>query len=77
MLAASAWLPIYRRLGAHPTTTSGDEAIVDCPTFSLQGKDMKSLRGAYNRVKQGGYPSRYSIRLQTSDRSCGRSCTNS
>jgi len=32
----------------------GDEAIVDCSTFSLQGKAMKSLRGAYNRVSKSG-----------------------
>jgi lysyl-tRNA synthetase class 2 len=33
----------------------GDEAIVDCQTFSLKGKPMKSLRGAYNRVSKSGY----------------------
>ena len=33
----------------------GDEAIVDCQAFSLKGKSMKSLRGAYNRVSKAGY----------------------
>jgi len=33
----------------------GDEAIVDCQTFSLKGRSMKSLRGAYNRMSKSGY----------------------
>src|SRR5205085_7108307 len=33
----------------------GDEAVVDCSVFSLDGPRMKSLRQAYNRVQRGGY----------------------
>jgi lysylphosphatidylglycerol synthetase-like protein (DUF2156 family) len=55
VLAASAsWLPIYRGSGLVDHYI-GDEAVVDCPQFSLKGKDMKSLRGAYNRMKKGGF----------------------
>jgi lysylphosphatidylglycerol synthetase-like protein (DUF2156 family)/UDP-2,3-diacylglucosamine pyrophosphatase LpxH len=54
VLAASAtWLPVYRASGLVDIYL-GDEAIVDCQTFSLAGKEMKSLRGAYNRMKKGG-----------------------
>ncbi len=52
--ASSAWLPIYRAAGLNPLYM-GDEAIVDCHTFSLKGKSMKSLRGAYNRTSKAGY----------------------
>ena len=45
VLGASApWLPVYRAAGLTGAYI-GDEAIVDCPTFSLKGKSMKSLRG--------------------------------
>jgi lysylphosphatidylglycerol synthetase-like protein (DUF2156 family)/UDP-2,3-diacylglucosamine pyrophosphatase LpxH len=55
VLGASApWLPIYRATGLTGVYI-GDEAIVDCQTFSLRGKQMKSLRGAYNRVSKAGY----------------------
>ncbi len=55
VLGASApWLPIYRAAGL-TGVYMGDEAIVDCQTFSLRGKSMKSLRGAYNRVSKSGY----------------------
>ena len=55
VLGASApWLPIYRAAGL-TGVYMGDEAIVDCQTFSLKGKSMKSLRGAYNRVSKSGY----------------------
>ena len=33
----------------------GDEAVVDCATFTLEGPPMKSLRGAYGRVQRAGY----------------------
>ncbi|HEV7865811.1 MAG TPA: phosphatidylglycerol lysyltransferase domain-containing protein, partial [Acidimicrobiia bacterium] len=48
------WLPIYRASGLR-TLYVGDEAIVDCATFTLDGSRMKSLRQAYNRVARGGY----------------------
>jgi lysylphosphatidylglycerol synthetase-like protein (DUF2156 family)/UDP-2,3-diacylglucosamine pyrophosphatase LpxH len=55
VLGASApWLPIYRAAGLTGVYI-GDEAIVDCQAFSLKGKSMKSLRGAYNRVSKAGY----------------------
>jgi lysylphosphatidylglycerol synthetase-like protein (DUF2156 family)/UDP-2,3-diacylglucosamine pyrophosphatase LpxH len=52
--AAAPWLPVYRAAGLSEVYM-GDEAIVDCQTFSLKGKAMKSLRGAYNRVSKAGY----------------------
>jgi lysylphosphatidylglycerol synthetase-like protein (DUF2156 family)/UDP-2,3-diacylglucosamine pyrophosphatase LpxH len=55
VLGASApWLPIYRAAGL-TGVYMGDEAIVDAQTFSLKGRSMKSLRGAYNRVSKAGY----------------------
>ena len=52
--ASASWLPIYQAAGLTGMYI-GDEAIVDCQTFSLRGKAMKSLRGAYNRVSKAGY----------------------
>ncbi|MBI1843677.1 MAG: DUF2156 domain-containing protein [Actinobacteria bacterium] len=52
--AQPGWLPVYEAAGMQPIYM-GDEAIVDCQAFSLQGGTMKSLRGAYNRVKKAGY----------------------
>jgi lysylphosphatidylglycerol synthetase-like protein (DUF2156 family)/UDP-2,3-diacylglucosamine pyrophosphatase LpxH len=55
VLAASrSWVPIYRAAGL-TEVYMGDEAVVDCQTFSLKGKSMKSLRGAYNRISKLGY----------------------
>jgi lysylphosphatidylglycerol synthetase-like protein (DUF2156 family) len=48
------WLPVYRASGLR-TLYVGDEAVVDCASFSLDGSRMKSLRQAYNRVARGGY----------------------
>jgi lysylphosphatidylglycerol synthetase-like protein (DUF2156 family) len=53
LAASQSWLPIYRAAGLVDHYI-GDEAIVDCTTFSLKGKSMKSLRGAYNRVQKSG-----------------------
>jgi lysylphosphatidylglycerol synthetase-like protein (DUF2156 family) len=33
----------------------GDEAVVDCTAFSLEGGDMKGLRQAVNRIARNGY----------------------
>ena len=52
--ASASWLPVYRAAGLTEIYI-GDEAIVDCQAFSLKGKSMKSLRGAYNRVSKSGY----------------------
>ncbi|MBV9207095.1 MAG: DUF2156 domain-containing protein [Actinobacteria bacterium] len=54
LAACPAWLPIYRAAGL-TAVYMGDEATVDCQTFSLKGRSMKSLRGAYNRVSKAGY----------------------
>lgn len=48
------WLPFYRASGLR-TLYVGDEAVVDCAAFTLDGSRMKSLRQAYNRVARGGY----------------------
>jgi len=53
LAASQGWLPVYRAAGLVDHYI-GDEAIVDCSTFSLKGKSMKSLRGAYNRVQKEG-----------------------
>lgn len=52
--AAADWLPDYEASGLR-TVYLGDEAIVDCPTFSLEGRPHKSLRQAVNRVARAGY----------------------
>lgn len=53
LAASQSWLPVYRAAGLVDHYI-GDEAIVDASTFTLAGKSMKSLRGAYNRVKKSG-----------------------
>ena len=53
LAASQSWLPVYRAVGLVDHYI-GDEAIVDATTFTLKGKSMKSLRGAYNRVKKSG-----------------------
>lgn len=52
--AQPGWLPVYAAAGMQ-AIYMGDEAIVDCQAFSLEGRNMKSLRGTYNRVKKAGY----------------------
>jgi lysylphosphatidylglycerol synthetase-like protein (DUF2156 family) len=52
--AAGDWLSVYRAGGMHQFYV-GDEAIVHCPTFTLEGSRMKSLRQACNRVERHGY----------------------
>jgi lysylphosphatidylglycerol synthetase-like protein (DUF2156 family)/UDP-2,3-diacylglucosamine pyrophosphatase LpxH len=54
LAANGSWLPTYHDAGMHDLYI-GDEAIVDCQGFSLQGNSMKSLRGAHNRMVKGGY----------------------
>src|SRR5690606_14508169 len=48
------WLPVYEASGLR-WVYLGDEATVDCPSFSLEGKSHKSLRQAVNRVARAGY----------------------
>jgi lysyl-tRNA synthetase class 2 len=52
--AGEEWLGVYEASGLRPVYL-GDEAIVDCATFSLDGRSMKSLRGAYGRVRRAGF----------------------
>ncbi|WP_454042047.1 bifunctional lysylphosphatidylglycerol flippase/synthetase MprF [Cellulosimicrobium sp. Marseille-Q8652] len=52
--AAEGWLPVYERSGLRHVYL-GDEATVDCTTFTLAGHDHKSLRQAVNRVARSGY----------------------
>jgi lysylphosphatidylglycerol synthetase-like protein (DUF2156 family)/UDP-2,3-diacylglucosamine pyrophosphatase LpxH len=52
--AAEDWLPVYRAAGMHDLYV-GDEAVVDCTRFSLDGGNAKSLRQAVNRVARNGY----------------------
>jgi lysyl-tRNA synthetase class 2 len=51
--AGAEWLPSYEAVGLRPLYL-GDEAVLDCTGFSLQGSRMKSLRGAVNRVAKAG-----------------------
>ncbi len=53
LAASQSWLGVYRAAGLVDHYI-GDEAIVDATMFSLAGKSMKSLRGAYNRMKKAG-----------------------
>ncbi|MDO5743158.1 MAG: phosphatidylglycerol lysyltransferase domain-containing protein [Micrococcaceae bacterium] len=52
--AAAPWLPIYESSGLR-SVYIGDEAVVDCPSFTLEGPSMKSLRQAHGRVARSGY----------------------
>jgi lysylphosphatidylglycerol synthetase-like protein (DUF2156 family)/UDP-2,3-diacylglucosamine pyrophosphatase LpxH len=52
--AAEEWLPVYERHGMHRLYI-GDEAIVDCARFTLDGHRAKGLRQAVNRVARHGY----------------------
>ncbi len=54
MGAGEDWLPLYHAAGLHYLYI-GDEAIVDCATFSLEGGRMKGLRQARTRLLRHGY----------------------
>ena len=54
MGAGEEWLAIYHAAGLHYLYL-GDEAIVDCQTFSLAGHKMKGLRQACTRLVRHGY----------------------
>ena len=54
MGAGEDWLPTYHTAGLHYIYL-GDEAIVNCQTFSLQGGKMKGLRQACTRLARKGY----------------------
>lgn len=52
--ASEEWLPIYHSAGMHYLYV-GDEAIVNCQTFTLEGGKMKGLRQACTRLARNGY----------------------
>ena len=52
--AATQWRDIYEASSLR-TVYLGDEAVVDCSTFSLAGGERKSLRQAVGRVARGGW----------------------
>ena len=54
MAAGAEWLPVYEAAGMRDLYV-GDEAVVDCQTFSLEGGQMKGLRQAVNRIAKYGY----------------------
>ncbi len=54
MAASEEWTPIYHAAGMH-SIYLGDEAIVNCQTFSLEGGRMKGLRQACTRLARHGY----------------------
>ena len=63
--AAQEWLGIYEATGLRPVYL-GDEAVVDCPAFSLDGRDMKGLRGARSRALRAGFTAEL-LRAQDAD----------
>ena len=54
MGAHQGWIGVYESAGM-TSIYVGDEAIVDCAAFSLDGGAMKGLRQAYNRMKKYGF----------------------
>ncbi|HEY8719891.1 bifunctional lysylphosphatidylglycerol flippase/synthetase MprF [Pengzhenrongella sp.] len=52
--AAADWLPIYEPCGLRAVYL-GDEAVVDSTAFSLEGRAMRGLRQAYNRLQRAGF----------------------
>jgi lysyl-tRNA synthetase class 2 len=58
MAAGQEWLGVYHSAGLHGIYL-GDEAIVDCQTFSLEGHKMKGLRQACSRLARYGYTVEY------------------
>jgi len=54
MGAGAEWLGTYHAAGMHYLYL-GDEAIVDCQNFSLEGGKMKGVRQACTRLKKYGY----------------------
>lgn len=52
--ASSDWIDRYRSFGLH-SIYLGDEAVVDCAAFNLDGRAMRGVRQAWNRVERAGY----------------------
>lgn len=55
--ADAAWLPTYEDSGLRPVYL-GDEAIIACQEFTLDGRDMRNVRQAHSRVRRSGYTMR-------------------
>lgn len=54
MGASEEWIGLYESFGLRPLYL-GDEAVVDCSSFTLIGSSMKGLRQACNRVERANY----------------------
>lgn len=52
--ASDRLLSTYRSLGFAPVY-HGDEAVIDTPAFSLDGRPMRAVRQAVHRLERGGY----------------------
>lgn len=52
--ASEDWLPAYRMSGLRPIYL-GDEAIIDCRDFTMEGRALRSARQAHSRVRRAGY----------------------
>jgi lysylphosphatidylglycerol synthetase-like protein (DUF2156 family) len=52
--ATEDWVPTYTD-GSMTAMYIGDEAVVDCPSFRLDGGRFKGLRQAVNRIAKRGY----------------------
>lgn len=52
--ADAAWLALYESFDLRPVYL-GDEAIIDCSTFTLEGSKMKGLRQTCSRVRRHGF----------------------
>jgi lysyl-tRNA synthetase, class II len=54
MGASEPMLPIYRDQGLHPLY-HGDEAVIDTKAFSLEGRQMRTVRQAVHRLERREY----------------------
>lgn len=54
MGASAEWLPVYRASSMRELYI-GDEAVVDCGRFTLEGSHNKRLRNAMNKIRRAGY----------------------
>ncbi len=52
--ASESWVPRYERHG-FKSMYLGDEAIIDCEGFSLEGRRVKKVREAVGRATRAGY----------------------
>jgi lysyl-tRNA synthetase class 2 len=55
--ASEPRLELYRRLGLH-ALYHGDEAVVDTPGFSLEGRPIRKVRQSVSRLEHAGYEAR-------------------